>query len=89
MKEIFLSLITSGKFFNVTFRKKNGDIRELNGRFGVTEHITTEAGKVDPCFLRGDNVIVWDNMKKAYRTIPLMSILKLSAGGLVVTREEK
>lgn len=38
---------TGGRFFNVTFEKADGSIRELNGRFGVTKYLNGRGARYD------------------------------------------
>jgi len=34
-----IKAIKTGKFFTIKFVKKNGELRELNGRLGVKKHL--------------------------------------------------
>lgn len=73
------------KIFGVTFRKKDGSIRNMNCRFGVTKHLTRSTNNyrtprklVDE---RCGQVTVYDINKKGYRKINLDQILTVSING--------
>lgn len=73
---------TSGKFFTVTFIKKDGTIRALNGRLGVTKHL-----KGGQCTLDRDRfLIVYDVQSKGYRSVNVDTILSVNVDGLTVER---
>jgi hypothetical protein len=76
---------TSGKFFTVTFVKKDGTIRNLTVRTGVTSYLTD-----DPriCVNGTSNTTAhipkyfraYDIHKKGYRTINLETIMSFKCG---------
>jgi len=69
-------IIKSGKFCNVVFRKRNGDIRSLNGRCGVTYAVTGKGMRYKP---EDKNIIIIrDVKKKEYRAVRLDSILTVN-----------
>ena len=41
-REQIIKAISTGKFFTIKFIKKNGMLRELNGRLGVKKHLKVE-----------------------------------------------
>jgi hypothetical protein len=72
-----------GKFLTVTFVKKNGEIRVLNGRLGVTKHL--KGGK---CTLdKSKFIIIYDQQNAGYRSINRESILSVSCQGVVITQK--
>lgn len=71
MSKIERILNSNGKIFTVTFIKKDGSIRVLNGRLGVTKHL-----KGGQCTLDKDKfIIVYDLKSEGYRAIDKESIL--------------
>lgn len=71
MSKIERILNSNGKIFTVTFVKKDGSIRVLNGRLGVTKHL-----KGGQCTLDKDKfIIVYDLKSEGYRAIDKESIL--------------
>lgn len=64
----------NGKFFTVTFKKQDGTIRVLNGRFGVHKFV-----KGGVSSLNDNNWNVYDT-KNGYRSIKPESIISVSAG---------
>lgn len=66
---------TKGKFFSVTFVKKDGSIRVLNGRLGVKKYTHGGELKFDP---EGKGLmVVFDVIKKGYRMINLGTVRKI------------
>lgn len=58
---------TGGKFFTVQFIKKDGNVRTMNCRLGVTKGIKGTGNKKS-----APNIItVWDAKKKQYRSVNL------------------
>ena len=71
---------TGGKFFTVEFLKKDGSIRKMNARTGVTKHL-----KGGDCTLdRSKFLIVFDVQAKDYRAINRESILSVTCEGVVM-----
>ena len=71
MSKIERILNSNGKIFTVTFLKRDGSIRVLNGRLGVTKHL-----KGGQCTLDKDKfIIVYDLKSEGYRAIDKESIL--------------
>jgi hypothetical protein len=71
----------NGKFFTAVFKKKDGSIRELNGRLGVTAYLKGGENKV----VKPSNsyVTVYDVQAKGYRTLNLATLEELRLGGKV------
>lgn len=71
MNKVERILNSNGKIFTVTFVKKDGSIRVLNGRLGVTKHL-----KGGDCTLNKEKfIIVYDLKSEGYRAIDKESIL--------------
>ena len=86
-KSVELLKGSKGKFFTVTFTKKDGSERILNGRVGVykSKHapLTGEGMKYDP-----DDyglVTVFDAQQKAYRMVTTNTIRELTVDGETYT----
>ena len=73
MNKVDRILNSNGKIFTVTFVKKDGTIRVLNGRLGVTKHL-----KGGNCTLDKDKfIIVYDLKSEGYRAIDKDAILEV------------
>ena len=70
--------IVGSKFFTVKFKKKDGTIRKLNGKLGVTKHLKGGVKKYDASSL--GYITVYDNVNKGYRTINLNTLQELKCG---------
>ena len=81
-KELFRSLVGS-KFFTVEFTKKDGTLRKLNGKLGVTKHL--KGGKKSYDDSKFNYITVYDMANKGYRTVNLDKISLIKAQGLTVT----
>jgi len=70
---------SQGKFINVVFTKKNGDVRTLTGRTGVHKYTTGEGLKYNP-----DDyglVGIYDNINKGYRMVNLNTLKEITVQG--------
>ena len=67
-------LATNGRFFSVSFIKKDGSERKMTARLGVKKNIKGVGMKYDP--LERNLIVVFDIHKKAYRMINLLTIFK-------------
>jgi hypothetical protein len=63
------------KIFSVTFIKKDGTIRDMTCRLGVTKHLKGGELSHDPNEL--GHLIVFDMKKESYRTINLNTITRI------------
>lgn len=72
---------SNGKFITVTFVKKNGAVRKLNGRIGVTKHLKGGVSTVNPDLY----MVVYDTAAKGYRSINKDTIMSVTCEGLTVT----
>ena len=68
------------KFFTVTFTKKNGDERVLNGRRGVQKYVNGEGMKYNPSDY--ELLTVYDVQAKGYRMINGDTISHLRIDGV-------
>jgi hypothetical protein len=67
---------SKGKFFSVAFVKKNGDLRNMNCRKGVTKHLNGGELAFNPN-AKG-LVVVFDAQKKAYRMININTLQSIT-----------
>lgn len=82
-------LATEGRFFAVEFVKvSTGEKRLMNCRLGVMSHLKGEpqrdwdgAPVVTFYDHNRDLVLVWDAVKKAYRSFKLASVVRLKVAG--------
>lgn len=56
---------SGGKFVTVTFVKKDGTLRKLTGRMGVTKHLKGGQSTLNP----EKHITVYDVQSKGYRAI--------------------
>ena len=71
---------SAGKFVTVTFLKKDGTIRKLNGRINVTKYLKYGPYVADT----GTGFCVYDVVNKGYRTVKKDTILGITCGGLTI-----
>ena len=75
-------LLSNGRFFTVTFTKKDGTTRKFTCRTGVTKHLRGGTRKnTNP-----NHLIVWSVADKGYRTVDIDAITKLKFNGQTYTR---
>lgn len=67
-------LATNGKFVTVTFLKKDGTVRKMNCRLGVTKYLKGGESTLDA----EQYVTVFDVAKGAYRAINRDTIIDIS-----------
>jgi len=72
---------TNGKFFTVTFIKKDGSARIMNCRLGVTKHLKGGVSTLNP----EQYLTVYDVKAKGYRAVNLATIISVECGGIVLT----
>lgn len=71
---------SAGKFVTVTFVRKDGTIRKLNGRTGVTKYLKYGPYVADT----GSSFCVFDVVNKGYRTVRKDAIKGITCGGLTI-----
>jgi len=64
-------LNSKGKFFTVTFTKKDGTTRVMNCRLGVTKYLKGGESTLNP----NDYITVYDVQSKGYRAINRKTII--------------
>jgi hypothetical protein len=74
---------SKGKFINVVFYKKDGSLRTMNCRLGVTKHLKGGSSTLD----KEKFLIVYDMIKKGYRAIDKESIVSVSIAGTIFNDE--
>ena len=79
-KKLFRELV-GGKIFTVTFEKKDGTLRILNGRLDVKKHL--KGGSKG--YNKSNLLTVYDLQNKGYRTVNLNTVTEIKAQGLKVT----
>ena len=73
------------KIFSVAFVKKDGTLREMTCRFGVTKHLKGGEMNHDPKDF--GHLVVFDMQKEAYRTINFNTIKQIKFEGNVYSFE--
>ena len=71
---------SKGKFITVLFVKKDGTIRTLNGRIGVTKHLKGGTSTVD----YSKYLVVYDTINAGYRSINRDTIVSVTCEGLTI-----
>jgi len=74
---------SNGRFFSVTFIKKDGTTRKMVCRTGVTKGL--QGGELKYDARARKNAIVWDTKVKGYRTIPLKRLIDMRINGTEFT----
>lgn len=77
-KELIKS--SEGRFITVTFKKKNGEIRVLNGRTEVVVH--TKGGANTVAHIE-KYVKLWDVINKGYRNVNTETVTRVMMNGEV------
>jgi hypothetical protein len=67
---------SKGKFFTVRFIKKDGSVRTMHCRLGVTKHSKGGDNHLDPAQF----LTVWDLHSKGYRAVNKDTILSVTVG---------
>jgi hypothetical protein len=80
----FLLLNSDGRFVSVLFVKKDGTLRKLTGRLGVTKHLKGGQSTLNP----DQYVTIYDVENKGYRAVNRNTIQELHIDGLVVKLAE-
>jgi len=69
---------SNGQFFTVTFQKKNGDIRKMNCRLGVTKHLKGGQSTTDHVTRL---MTVYDVKSAGYRSINMETVQEIKFNG--------
>ena len=86
MKSEKLKQILGDKIFYCEFLKKDGTIRKMKARLGVTKHLKGGQMKYSP--QDHNNLVVFDMEKRDYRTIKADNLIKIKARGFTYSRGE-
>jgi len=70
-----------GQFVTVTFTKRNGDLRVMNGRLGVKKHLK---GGENLAVKSNPNLrILFDTVRGQYRSFDITTVIGAKVGGKV------
>ena len=72
----------NGQFFSVRFTKKDGTIRYMTCRMGVSKGVNGRGTYSHTADTTRNNITVWDTAKFAFRAIPLDRVISLRHAGL-------
>ena len=78
-------LASDGRMVTVTFVKKDGTLRTLNGRLGVKKHLKGGSSTLDPA----KYITIYDVKAAGYRAVNRDTIKGLRVGGLIVTNSKE
>ena len=80
IQAVLETLKTTGRIFTVTFTKKDGSLRKLTGRFGVTKYLKGGKSTIP------ENLYftVFDLGIKEYRAVNKNTIVSLKANGTLL-----
>mgnify|MGYP000847657010 FL=1 len=70
--EVVAELQSKGTIFGAEYRKKNGELTKINGRFGVSKFVKG-TGTSNPNVLT-----VWDNNRKRYTSLIPDNIVRIT-----------
>jgi hypothetical protein len=76
----WLKTQNKGRYFGITFRKKNGEVRTLNARLGIKSAAGgyQKVGRLDDPYL-----VVWSNNDRGYRAVNLNTVYFFTMDGKV------
>jgi len=80
-KQLELYKDQRGKIITVSFVKKDGSVRHLNGRFGVSKYLKTGSNYNWTHNYDRHYLTIFDMQKLAYRVINLKTVLQIKAKG--------
>lgn len=81
-KEKIIELV-GNKFFTISFIKKDGTLRKMNARLGVTKHLKGGKKSYNPDDF--NYLTVFDIGKKQYRTVNLNTVKEVKANKETLT----
>lgn len=81
-KEKIIKLV-GNKFFTISFIKKDGTLRKMNARLGVTKHLKGGKKSYNPDDF--NYLTVFDLAKKQYRTVNLNTVKEVKANKETLT----
>ena len=71
---------SKGKFITVNFIKKDGTVRNLNGRIGVTKHLKGGTSTIN----HSKYLVVYDTINTGYRCVNKDTIMSVTCEGLTI-----
>lgn len=74
--------LVGNKFFTISFIKKDGTLRKMNARLGVTKHLKGGKRSYNPDDF--NYLTVFDLGKKQYRTVNLNTVKEIKANGKII-----
>ncbi len=69
----------NGRFFSISFIKKNGKVRNLTGRLGVKSYRKTNSRKSSASRFDNPYILVFDVQKKGYRMVNMNTATEIKA----------
>lgn len=75
--------LVGNKFFTISFIKKDGTLRKMNARLGVTKHLKGGKKSYNPDDF--NYLTVFDLAKKQYRTVNLNTVKEVKANKETLT----
>lgn len=79
LNDVVSELQRKGTIFGAEYRKKNGEVTKINGRFGVAKFVKG-TGQSSPNVLT-----VWDNNRKRYTSLKPDNIISITTSGYKYT----
>ena len=73
-------LNSNGKFVTITFVKKDGSERVLNGRLGVTKHLKGGVSTLNPT----EYITIYDVQNGGYRAVNRSTIKRVKIDGITI-----
>jgi len=73
-----LLLASAGRFVSVTFRKRDGSLRVMNGRLGVKRYLKGGVSTLNP----DTYITLYDTASKGYRAVNRATIQSVTLGGV-------
>ena len=81
--EFVEELKSKGTIFGAEYRKKNGEVTKINGRFGVAK-FTKGTGQSSPNVLT-----VWDNNRKRYTSMIPDNIVSITSRNVTYVKTDE
>lgn len=74
----FKKIVSDGRLFSVTFKKKNGELRTMLARTGVKKYLRGGVNKNS----NPNHLIVYSVHDRGYRTIDEKQLIEFTANGV-------
>jgi len=79
LNKVVSELQRKGTIFGAEYRKKNGEVTKINGRFGVAKFVKG-TGQSSPNVLT-----IWENNRKRYTSLRPDNIISITTSGYKYT----